>query len=171
MSFEINIVSVGQESSIEYEGKSGLCLFNEIVEKDYNKDYIGRYHTIWPVFSYISGILYSLMTYEDSGPWGFPICTSDFKVPHSVGIAFPFLPVEVAENLTGLIIKEKFIPDIFEVVSLLIEDSPKKTILFQTRYQDGDFEVMLGTFRKSDFLKKLQAEQLLFNVCYLVTED
>lgn len=166
MSYEINIISVAQEAPVSYIGDSSVLLRDEQTCEE-----VARYYKIWPVFSNTKGILYNVVTEMECGFYSsFPICDSDFRV-HLANTFSAFSSIEVAENLTPLIINDTFLTDLQSIVSLLIETSPARTILFQTRYEGGDFEVIQGTFEKSVFLKMLEERKVMFNVCYAVTAD
>lgn len=166
MSFEINIISVAQDKPSVYQGDSTVLLRNEAMFED-----VRRYYKIWPVFSNVQGMLYNVVTEVDPGFYSaFPLCDSDFTGKRS-GEVSAYIPNEVSQNLTPLIIKNKFINDVESIIDLLIDSSPVKTILFHSRYQDGDFEVIQGTLRRNDFLRMLRQHELMFNVCYAVTKD
>lgn len=165
MSFEINIISVAQKQPVNYLGNSRVQLRNELTCGD-----VMRYYKIWPVFCNTRGILYDIVVEDEPGLfWSFPICDSDFSHKSSNNIP-SYIHDDVAYNLTPLIIKNEFICDVKSIIHLLIKSSPVKTILFQTRYQDGDFEVIQGTYGEVDFLEELQQGELMFNVCYVVTD-
>lgn len=166
MSFEINVISVAQERPVVYHCDSQVLLHNEATCED-----ISRYYRIWPVFSNVRGVFYSIVAEMDPGFYSaFPLCDSDFMNKASNDIP-SYIPDAVLENLTPLIIKDEFIADVESIIDLLISSSPAKTILFQSRYQDGDFEVIQGTLRKKEFFQRLRQQRIMFNVCYAVTED
>lgn len=166
MSFEINILSVGQKTPVFFLGRSGLMLRNERTCAD-----VRRYFKIWPVFSHTEGILYSADVEEKPGfYWSFPVCDSDSEAGPPRDLP-EWIPPETASNLTPLLIRDVYNGDLEAAVDLLIRTSPAGTVLFQTRYQDGDREVLSGTLKKTDFFRRLRTRRLLFNVCYAVTED
>lgn len=76
----------------------------------------------------------------------------------------------MADRLTPLLLHPQYLPGLEDVVRRLVKASPRKTILFQTRYQGGDWELLFGTMTVDAFLRRMREGQLLFNVCYLVTE-
>lgn len=166
MSYEINVIAVGQKappSSISY---SNILVYNEIENQE-----IQRYFKIWPLFSYATGILYSLG--QDMGGFfsSYPICDSDFESKTVSDMIPEFLPPDIKQNMTPLIIYEQYYADVERAIKVLIQDSPIKTILFQTRYQGGDYEVFYGTLTASQFFERLKAHTILFNVCYIVRDD
>jgi hypothetical protein len=102
----------------------------------------------------------------------FPLCDSDFAVSMSEN----FLPLKVTEedrrgNLTVFIIKEIYYREFVKLVKFLIENAPNKKILFQTRYQGGDKELIIGVIKWSEFLTMLDQKQIFFNICYIIEDD
>ncbi len=39
------------------------------------------------------------------------------------------------------------------------------------RYQGGDYEIIQGTISRSNFIHHLKNKKILFNVCYIITND
>ena len=50
-------------------------------------------------------------------------------------------------------------------------NSPQKRILFQTRYQGGEQEIIIGVIKINKFLEMLKSKKIFFNVCYIVESD
>lgn len=164
MSYEINIVSINQTKPTRKFQKSPLLVLNEM-----DSEFAARYFEIWPVFSNMKGIQYTIVE-EVAGKFlsARPFCDSDFEaVPVNIEM-FSYLPDSTKYYLTPLIIKDEYLSDLKSIISTLIEGSPVKTIAFQTRYQGGDYEVITGSFGIKDFFNKLENKEILFNVCYLV---
>lgn len=167
MSYEINILCVGQTAPMDCR-PSGFELKNEVQDPAL----AGRYADIWPVFSSTAGILYTAgKEWDCGGIWNaFPLCDSDFERPVPRDTLPGFLPEGVADCLTPLLIRPQYLPGLEDVVRRLAEASPRKTILFQTRYQGGDWELFCGAVMVDAFLRRMREGRLLFNVCYLVAE-
>lgn len=167
MSYEINILCVGQTAPIDCR-PAGFELKNEVEDEVL----AARYADIWPVFSSTAGILYTAgKEWDCGGMWGaFPLCDSDFEHPVPQDALPSFLPEGVADRLTPLLLHPQYLPGLEDVVRRLVKASPRKTILFQTRYQGGDWELFFGTMTVDAFLRRMREGQLLFNLCYLVTE-
>lgn len=165
MSFEINIISVAQEKPTPNAHLSSIILRDEISHED-----VARYYNIWPVFSNIKGIFYNIVIDEGDGFYSsFPICDADFDSKEPL-FGLPRFADNVAENFTPLVIKDEYIDELINAVSFLIDSSPKKTILFLSRYEGGDYEVIIGTLTKGDFIQRLLSRKLSFNVCYVVAD-
>ena len=161
MSYEINIIAINQKEPMKLNFTSKIILQNE---KD--DDMVNRYAEIWPYFSNTSGILYSLvMKMNEEYYSSFPICDSDFETE----IQEYFLPTclleDYKENLTPFIVRESFIREFIEIIKCLLENSPQKRILFQTRYQGGDQEIIVGVIKMENFLEMLKGKKVFFNVC------
>lgn len=167
MSYEINILAVGQATPSSSYHPSKILIRNEIEHDE------RRYFKIWPLFSHMDGILYSLgQNLEGTSIFSaFPICDSDFEAGAPLDLLPGFLPLSAKENLTPLIIYDEYYSDVENSIRMLVQESPLKTILFQTRYEWGDYEVICGTLTLSQFLERLKAHTILFNVCYIVRDD
>ena len=167
MSYEINILAVNQKEPIKLNFASKILLQNEKEDCMVN-----RYAEIWPFFSNMPGVLYSLVTEMYEGYYSsFAICDSDFETE----IKEYFLPTclleEYKENLTPFIVREPFVGEFIQILRYIIENAPQKRILFQTRYQGGDGEIIVGVIKMKHFLKMLRRKEILFNVCYIVESD
>ena len=114
------------------------------------------------------GIWYSLVVYDEIYS-AVPLCGSDFDCPEEERAIPHWISDEkFSEQLTPLFLKEPYIEEIKEILWQLIEESPKKTILFQTRYQCPDKEIIEGVLPFEVFWKLLLEQKLLFNTCYIV---
>ena len=167
MSYEINIIAINQKEPIKLNFASKIILQNE--KDDFM---VNRYAEIWPYFSNTIGILYSLVVkMNDEYYSSFPICDSDFEID----VQEYFLPVclvkENKENLTPFIVKEAFEQEFVEILQYLLENSPQKRFLFQTRYQGGNQEIIVGVIKMKKFLEMLNNKEIFFNVCYIVESD
>lgn len=167
MSYEINILAINQEKPIHLKERNGVLLHNEIDNSE-----LGRYSEIWPFFSQTKGILYSIMTewWEDYYS-SFELCDSDFEVPNFVKTLSDLIPEEAKGNLTHFIVKEKVMEDVVYMIRRVLDSSPQRKILFQTRYEWGDTEIVFGVLKWNRFLSLLKESKLLFNVCYIVEDD
>lgn len=168
MSYEINILCVGQDKPLAKKELSNCFLFNEIENQGY-----GRYSDRWPVFSRVQGILYSVVVGEGNGFYqAFPMCDALFEREPDLSDIPSFVPtLTIEDDLTPLFIKDKYMESMIEAIDLLLNASPVKTVLFQTRYQGRDNEVMVGTIPRTVFVEKLKQQKILFNVCYIIVED
>lgn len=96
------------------------------------------------------------------GRTDFDIKVNDKSLPYWV------MEDEVKSNLTRLSINSKYFNDFSKLIDFLIEQSPEKTILFRTRYQGGDKEIICGVISLEEFWKLYSQSRLLFNTCYIV---
>lgn len=167
MSFEINIVSINQEIPVHINFNSQIIVHNEI---DNNEE--SRYTEIWPFFSNTKGILYSLVQEVSDGFYSsFPLCDSDFEISLSEN-SFPnWIPDEIKCDLTPFIVKENVYEDFVKIIHFLIDNAPQKRILFQTRYQCKDCEIVFGVIKFKKFFEMLNLKQIFFNVCYIIECD
>lgn len=167
MSFEINIVSINQEIPVHINFNSQITVHNEI---DNNEE--SRYTEIWPFFSNTKGILYSLVQEVSDGFYSsFPLCDSDFEISLSEN-SFPnWIPDEIKGDLTPFIVKENVYEDFVKIIHFLIDNAPQKRILFQTRYQCKDCEIVFGVIKIKKFFEMLNLKQIFFNVCYIIECD
>ena len=163
MSYEINIVVMNQKKPVHIANSSGILLQNENENPNVN-----RYSEIWPIFSNTPGILYSLVTEINEDYFSaVKICDSDFEIIPGEN-SFKWVSRKTRENLTPFIINSGFHETFVNIIYYLLENAPLKKILFQTRYQGGDEEVILGVVKMKAFLDMLSNKQILFNVCYII---
>lgn len=166
MSYEINIIVVNQKNPIHVIPQSEILLQNEIDDIGIN-----RYAEIWPYFSSTPGILYSLVTeINDSYYSAHQICDSDFEAILKDEL-IEWVSNDTKENLTPFIVKDKYCNEFVNIIQQLLENAPQKRLLFQTRYQGGDEEVILGTIKLSKFKDMLLTKHILFNICYILEMD
>lgn len=173
MSYEISVLVVGQKEPAKLPFSTDILVENE------SNPFFGRYGKIWPFSMQTKGILYSLGRCDpewDDDPdriitfSAFSICDSDFehplpKIPHT-----EWIPKRIREDLTPLLIYEKDIAELKKILTFLLHSSPKKLMMFYTRYQCHDKEIICGAIKRDKFFKLLEAGKLCFNVCYIVSE-
>jgi len=166
MSYEIHIIAINQKSPVHITHSSEILLHNELEDLEVN-----RYAEIWPFFSSTPGILYSLVTEIDEDYYSsFKICDSDFDVICE-DKQFEWVPKDNREDLTPFIVEDNFYDEFATILYFLLENAPQKRILFQTRYQCRDKEIVLGVIKISKFMDMLSNRQILFNVCYILEAD
>lgn len=167
MSYEINVIAINQKEPIKVNFNSKIIVQNE---KD---DYMaGRYAEIWPFFSNTPGIHYSLFVemWEDYYS-AFPICDSDFETEVEEYYLPKCLLEDNKDDLTPFLVRESYVQDFKKIIQYLLENSPQKRILFQTRYQGEDKEIIVGVIKWKVFLEMLERKEVFFNVCYIVERD
>lgn len=165
MSYSINILVPNAVEPIYPTFPSSIILKNEI-----DDEFFKRYSDIWPFFSSISGIVYSLVQEMFEEYYGsFPLCESDFEC--CLGKErLPFeLSEDVRENLTTFLVKTEYFEDFIMLIHFLLVTSPNKKIMFHTRYEGGDTEIILGVIKWDKFVNMLKEKQIYFNICYIVS--
>ncbi|MCI8714146.1 MAG: hypothetical protein HFH23_18350 [Ruminococcus sp.] len=167
MSYEINIISINQKKPICLKERNGILLHNETENYE-----VHRYAKIWPFFSNVEGILYSIIKKcgEDSYS-AYELCDSNFDAVAPTEELLGWISEEVKENLTPLVLKDEGRDDVIYFIQKILENSPEKRILFQTRYEWGDKEIILGTLNIKQFVDMLKNNKVFFNVCYIVEAD
>lgn len=167
MSYEINIIAINQKKPIHVECANKVLLHNEIEDSEVN-----RYAEIWPFFSNTNGILYSIVEEINDGFYSaFKLCDSDFDDIVSENLLPNWIPTDTKENLTPFVIRKDLYNEIVDIIQQILNNTPQKRILFQTRYQGGDEEIILGIIKMSRFKDMLIQKQILFNVCYIIESD
>ena len=75
MSYEINIIVVNQKKAVQIREKMSIILQNEQDNEEVN-----RYFEIWPFFSNMPGVLYTLVKQVNEELFSsFPICDANFE--------------------------------------------------------------------------------------------
>ena len=167
MSFDLNIISFGQKRISKFRNNLNIKVLNEI------DDYDGaRYCDIFPFMCKVDGIWYSAVVDQDGILDSVPICGSNWDLPYeSLPIPYWVTNDLIKDELTQLYIKEPYKEEFKEILETLIEDSPEKTILFQSRYQCYECEIIQGVLSLEDFFDKLEEGKILFNVCYIIRKE
>ena len=164
LSYSIDVLVQNATEPVTPPFSSSIVLKSEL-----DSPFFERYHEIWPFFSSIRGIMYSLV--QDTGDEyysSFPLCDSDFDLQLE---SLPFLiekEEDVMYHLTAFYVKEEFFSDFLKLVHFLLTTAPDKRILFHTRYQGGEREVILGVVKWENFVKMLKKRAVYFNICYII---
>ena len=167
MSYDISVIAINQTVPVYINSISKIFLFNE---KD--NENAGRYWKIWPFFSNMKGVLYTLVAEDVDGFYcSFPICDGDFEAEVPERLFPSWLSQDEKKNLTPLIIYPEYYEEFVKVIHFLIEKAPQKRIMFHTRYECESTEVVLGVIKESQFFDMLDKKEILFNVCYIVEGD
>lgn len=165
MSYELHVLVVGQTTPVMPPFPISFRIENEIDHP--NK--AGRYYDMWPFFMQTQGVMYSLgRLIADYFLSALTICDADFDQEFVPDANTDWIPPEAQECLHPLYIFENQFEELKRVLSFLLDSSPKKLMMFHTRYQGGDTEIICGSLERDVFFKKLQKRELYFNVCYIV---
>lgn len=165
MSYEINILVVNQIKPLPIPFVTSIEVMNEIDDK-----MVLRLESTWKFMSQTKGIWYSLVKEDEGIKNAFLLCTSDFeKEADDLPIPFWIDNEDSIYNLTPLIIYKEYLEEFEAISRFLIKQSPTNTILFLARYQGGDHEIIEGTLSLRKFIELLKNNNILFNVCYIIT--
>jgi hypothetical protein len=163
MSFELNILSVNQKKVTKFREDLSIIVENEVEDEKL------RYFEIWPFMCQTKGIFYTLGVIYKGYFNAIPICSSNFDIePDHLPIPQWITDESVKGSLTPLKINETYIKEFKEILELLINESPQKTIMFHSRYQCPDYEVIQGVLSLDNFYNQLESNKILFNVCYII---
>lgn len=167
MSYEINILVINQERPVCPPFESSIQLRNEVEHQGF-----ARYFSHWPFFSCIKGIRYTLVRAGTSDCLSsFYLCDADFEASCLNASVLSWVSEEYQQDfLCPLIIKDEVYRDFVNVLAFLLENSPNGFIMFQTRYQGGDRDVILGTISLEQFLSMLNKREIMFNTCYIIAK-
>lgn len=167
MSYEINIIAINQKKEVQLPFTSEIILHNEVTNTEVN-----RYAEIWPIFSHTTGILYTLVKEVNEGFYSsFSLCDSDFDSLISKNLLPGWILNYNEDILTPLIIRAEVYDDSIKIVEFLLVSSPNRTIMFQSRYQGGDDEIIVGVIKFKKFKSMFDKKEILFNVCYIIEGD
>lgn len=167
MSYEINIIAINQKKEVQLPFTSEIILRNEVTNPE-----VSRYAEIWPIFSQTVGILYTLVKEVNEEFYSsFSLCDSDFDSIISKNLLPGWILNHNEDNLTPLIIRAEVYDDFIKIVEYLLVSSPNRTIMFQSRYQGGDDEIIVGVIKFKKFISMLDKKEILFNVCYIIEGD
>lgn len=167
MSYEIHLLAINQKTPVHINLPSRVLLHNEIEHYEVN-----RYFEIWPFFSNTKGILYSLTEEIQEDFFGaFKLCDSDFEVTVPENLFPSWISSEAKEDMTPFIINEDVYEDVVRIIEYVLINAPQRRILFQTRYQCEDNEIVFGVIKFNKFKDMLVQRQILFNTCYILELD
>lgn len=157
MSFDLKILVIGQKKPSKFE--SQIEIVNET-------DEILRYQHTWRFMSSIKGMMYSLGKTVDDLFDAMPLIDTNFEYPSE----YPYwiYDEDVTSNLTPLSINIEYEHELKYLLKQMIEESPVKMIVFMTRYQGGDTEVLCGVIKLDKFWEYIKEDKLLFNTCYII---
>ena len=161
MSYELNILVVGQDNHTNIPFNTTIELLNE------SQDDL-RYHDIWGFMTAREGMWYSLGTYNESGFSALRILDADFDIEYE---AYPYwINDELKSNLVPMLVRAEYRRDLEEIVQTLITFSPLKTVYVMARMQGGDDEVVCGVLSRQQFWALHDENKILFNVCYILKD-
>lgn len=167
MSYEINLLAINQKTLVHTNLSDRVLLHNEIEHYETH-----RYFEIWPFFSNTKGILYSLVEEIQEGFYeAFKLCDSDFEVTVPENLFPSWISSEAKEDMTPFIVKEDVYEDVVRIIEYVLINAPQRRILFQTRYQCEDNEIVFGVIKFNKFKDMLVQRQILFNTCYILELD
>ncbi len=99
-------------------------------------------------------------------------CDSLFEEPDVQDVQIPlWIFAEAKDDLTPLIIREDVKNEFLKIIKHVLFSSPDHRILFQSRYQCSEKEIVIGTISFEKFKTMLLSSQILFNVCYIIENE
>lgn len=163
MSYDLKLLAIKQKIVYHAEFSSKIIVKNEIEDEFY------RYASIWPFLTNTEGIWYSLVTEHSGLSDAYAICDSDFKKnENEIEMPYWIEDEDIKYDLTPLIIREEFRADFEKIVNSIIETSPERTIMILASYQSSNKEIVCGVMSFAEYLKLLDNNKVLFNVCYII---
>jgi len=160
MSFDLKILILGQNEPTNFHSTI------DIISEDQEQL---RYQTIWRFMSSMKGIMYSLgKTYENMFN-AMSLIDTSFDNPKE----YPYwiTDEDVISNLTPMRLQKEYEVELKKLLKQMLQHSPINMIMFMTRYQGGDTEILCGTIKLSEFLDYIEKDKILFNVCYIIEND
>ena len=118
------------------------------------------------------GIFYTLEC-DDGDGWysGFKLCDSDFYKTPPIEMKPKWIKGGTWSHFTPLIIVSEYYDDVKRIIEYLLESSPDGYVMFQSRYQGGDEEVICGVIHVDTFFEMLNERKIMFNTCYILTKN
>lgn len=166
MSYDLEVLVVNQVKPAPLQFLKSIMVLNEIDDK-----VVGRLKA-WEFMSQTKGVWYSLVKADEGVQNAFLLCSSDFEIEvEKLAIPFWVEDEDIIYNLTPLIIHQEFIDEFQAILEFLIKHSPTNTLMFLARYQGSDYEIIQGTIPLNQFFHHLKNNNILFNVCYIITNE
>lgn len=107
----------------------------------------------WSILSSFQGCGYNLYPVDKLG-----------KYDYSRG----FFDLLIKNNKKYVVLSDLQMKEFAEIIHFYIQYSPIKKICILIRLDWDNENSILGTFKEEEFLKKLNQQELLFNVAYIV---
>jgi hypothetical protein len=122
----------------------------------------------------MNGIWYYLKSDSD-GIGSFELCNMniEFGDEDLAKTQYPFWYKEGDDiDVSVFTLREKYKQDVLETMQFFIKESPIKTIVFHSRYQnfEEEPEFIYGVFRFDRFVELLNNNKILFNTCYIIRD-
>lgn len=160
MSYDLNVMILGQIEPTDFYSKIDIV--------DESQEQL-RYQSVWRFMSSMKGVMYSLGKADGYLFNAMQLIDTSFEDP----IEYPYWVTneDVISNLTPIYLQPEYEVELKKLIKEMIKHSPIKMIMFMTRYQGGDTEVLCGTIKFSEFINRIDEGKILFNVCYIIEDD
>lgn len=164
MSYSINALSLRQKDKATLPTTKGFEVVDEHTEG------CGRFYE-YPFMTMQKGIWYSFIKDMDNIPMAsYGMCDANFDLPDESRI----LPYWVSNrdtlyDLRPLVIYDKYYDDFKKVLLFIKEQSPIGRLMFLAQMQGTYEEVICGSISMDSFWEMLNNNQILFNVCYIIS--
>ena len=102
----------------------------------------------------------------------FDLCSGNFEYPKEM-IKYPYWVHDEdvkRYDLIPLIIYDEYIDEFTKIIRFLVEKSPIGKMFFLARLQAYNPEIVCGTIFIDDFFTMLLRNEILFNVCYILSD-
>jgi len=168
--FDVLILAIGKNEAVEL-----ISFENMIVEKINSDIFIKKkyFHTIWPFFNNLPGIVYKITVDDEFGKLGCGDGLLDIGSDEQDNIE-PYWLREESENLsydfTSLHLKDEFSQEFEKLLNELLNSSSIGTILFLCSCQSSDTEIIQGTLEIGTFIDLFMKGRIYSNICYIVVK-
>lgn len=165
MSIIFNVLVVGKKRKIIVPN-----LKEFVVQSDYNRE-TKRYAYMYPNMTRQKGTWFDLVDDNLPAADSSKFCQYDYEAdPNEIEYPFWIENEKTRLDLQPLILYEEYLNEFKEILSFLLDQSPKNTIYFLPRMQGYYDEVILGTFKLDKFIRLIQEGKILTNVVYILTK-
>src|SRR5690242_20466446 len=137
MSFELNILVLQQETAEQIPFETPFKLHIESNE-------ILSHAIYWSFISLNKGTWYIVGVEEDDFFSALPVLDTEFESVKDKDLPYWVNDEDAKSNLTSLKISDIYRDDLFKLMRCLLKQSPIRSIIFMSRYQGGDKEVICG---------------------------
>jgi len=165
VSYDINVLVLGIKENIVMPGTK-----LSIIESEYASNSGGRYGEMYPFMTMQEGTWVQLLNPAHTYSGAFGLCDGDFEYPKE-RIKYPYWVTETdvrKHDLVPLIIFDQYMDEFNSIIHYLINKSPIGKIMFLSKLQAYNPEIVCGTITTDNFFKLLANREILFNICYIL---
>ena len=147
------------------------------VESEYSSNSCSRYSEMYPFMTMQRGTWINLINPDPEKLYmgAFGLCDADFEAQETQSDSFKIPHWVVNEDaiygLVPLIIFEEHEEEFRKIIEYLLDKSPIGKLIFLARFQSENEDIVCGVIPKDYFFKLLSHREILFNVCYVVSNE